>query len=83
MQRSIAISIATFHVVFVCSPDISTVSDLVECKILRFRRFVPAYLAVQAVQIEYFARPIGVVSGQYGPPDTGQYRVVSQYVHPV
>ena len=77
MQRSIAISIATFRVVFACSPDISTVSDLLEFKILRFRRFVSGYLAVQAVQSQYFPQPIRVVSGQYGAPVTVQYRVVS------
>ena len=83
MQRSIAISIATFLIVFVCSLDISTVSDLLEFEILRFRRFVSGYLAVQAVQSQYFPQPIRVVSGQYGAPVTVQYRVVSQYGHPV
>ena len=42
IQRSRAISIATFRVVFACSPDISTVSDLLEFQISRlfcFRLF--------------------------------------------
>ena len=82
MQGSIAISIATFRFVFACSPDISTVSDLLESKTLRFRRFVSGYLAVQAVQSQYFPQPIRVVSGQYGALVTVQYRVVSQYGHP-
>ena len=64
MQRSIAISIATFRVVFACSPDIVTVSDLLEFQISRFRRFVSGFLAVQAVQKKYFSQPIRVVSCQ-------------------
>ena len=46
-------------------------------------RFASGYLAVQAVQSQYFPQPIRVVSGQYGDPVTVQYRVVSQYGHPV